>query len=52
MRTGQVQVIAWAVRQKAGNQAAGCELFVITLEVQMRLEVKDTQLLQVPNRGS
>ena len=47
LHTGKIQVIAWAVRQKDGNQAAGCELFVITVESQKSLDVKDVQLLQV-----
>ena len=52
MHAGRVKVVAWAVKQKQGSEAAGCEIFLISLEHNKKasgaaLTVKAVELLQV-----
>ena len=50
--TGQIQAVAWAIRQKNGAQPAACEIFLITMSVSetsadASLKVETVQLMQV-----
>ena len=50
--TGQIQVVAWSIREKQGKEQARCEVYLITLafssnSADAKLKKEAVQLLQV-----